>query len=233
MSAPGAASPPAGFWPRYAAWSLDAAIVAALVTALGIGAWRERLAALDQAYAGFNARMAEAMSAAALDDLDFGSLAGRFGADPQTHAAAVALLSALTALTLGWLLAYAAFGLVYETVFVAFTPWRATPGKRALGLYVIARDGGALGPARTVLRYLAGTLSWLTLNIGHLLAAARPEHQALHDRVAGASVRGPARMPLWAWAWLVLQMAAALAACMWLMWTLQAGLENALYGGAL
>lgn len=235
MSAPGAASPPAGFWPRYAAWSLDAALVAALTCALGAGFWRERAEAAARGYAELNARLAEAMASSALDELEFGGFLGNLGADAQVHAAAVATASALTALVLGWLLAYAALGLVYETAFVAFTPWRATPGKRALRLRVRARDGGELGAARAALRYLAGTLSWLTFNIGHLMASAKPEHLALHDRIAGASVRrdGAAAMPAWGWLWLAAQIAAALAACVWLMWTLQASLETALYGGAL
>lgn len=232
-SAPAAAAPPAGFWPRYAAWSLDAALVAALTSVLGAGAWRGLAAEAARAYADLNARMAEAMSSSALDGLDFGGFAGSLGADPQVHAAAAALASALTALVLGWLLAYAALGLAYEVGFVAYASWRATPGKRALGLHVAARDGGELGAARAALRYLAGTLSWLTFNIGHMMAAAKPDYLALHDRIAGASVRrsGAAAMPLWGWLWLALQIAATLAATVWLMWTMQAALDTALYDG--
>lgn len=232
MSAPGAASPPAGFWPRYAAWSLDASLIAALTCVLGADHWLGLIDAARRAHAELNARLAEAMAASAADDLAFGGFLGRLGEQPQVHAAAAATSSALVALVLGWLLAYAALGLVYELAFVAFTPWRATPGKRALGLYVAARDGGALGPARTALRYLGGSLSWLTFNIGHLLAAAKPDYLALHDRLAGASVRrrGASPMPLWGWAWLALQVAAALAACVWLMWTLQAAMDAAING---
>ncbi|QWP77404.1 RDD family protein [Lysobacter sp. K5869] len=232
MSAPGAASPPAGFWPRYAAWSLDAVLIAALTCLLGAGHWRRLIEQGSRAHADLNARLAEAMASSASDDLAFGGFLGRLGEQPQVHAAATAATSAWIGLVLGWLLVYAALGLLYEVGFVAFTPWRATPGKRALGLYVAARDGGELGPVRAALRYLGGSLSWLTLNLGHLLAAGKPEHLALHDRLAGASVRrrGAARMPAWGWAWLVLQVAATLAACVWLMWTLQASLDAALNG---
>lgn len=226
-----AAAPPAGFWPRYAAWSLDAALVAALTCLLGAGLWRRLAAEAARAYAEVNARVAEAMSSSALDDLDFAGFAARVSADPGVHAAAAAATSALTALVLGWVLAYAALGLVYEVAFVGFAPWRATPGKRALGLRVAARGGGELGAARAALRYLAGALSWLTLNVGHMMAAAKPEHLALHDRIAGASVRrdGAAGMPPWGWLWLAAQATAALAAAVWLMWTLQASLDAALY----
>jgi hypothetical protein len=39
-----------------------------------------------------------------------------------------------------------------------------------------------------LLRHAAGSLSWLTLNLGHLLAALPPHKRALHDWIAGARV---------------------------------------------
>lgn len=230
MSAPGA---PAGFWPRYLAWSLDAALVAAVTCLLGASHWRLLAAAVAEAWNALSQRVADAMAASALDELAFGGFLGRLGADPQVHAAAAAATAALLSLTLGWLMVYAVLGFVLEVACVAFTPWRATPGKRALGLYVAARDGGALGAGRAASRYLGGALSWLSFNIGHLVAMAKPEHLALHDRLAGASVRrrGGAGLPLWGWAWLLLQLAAALAASVWLASALQASLDTALYGG--
>lgn len=229
MSAPGA---PAGFWPRYLAWSLDAALAAAATCLLGAGHWRRLASAAADAWNALNQRVAGAMAASALDDLAFDGFLRRLAADPQVHTAAGAALAASAWLALGWLAAYAVLGLALEVACIGFTPWRATPGKRALGLYVAARDGGELGAARAALRYLAGSLSWLSFNIGHLLAVAKPEHLALQDRLAGASVRsrGGAGLPLWGWAWLLLQLAAALAASVWLMWTLQASLDAALYG---
>lgn len=228
MNAPGA---PAGFWPRYLAWSLDAALVAVATCLLGASHWRLLIAAAGRAWDALSQRVADAMAASALDDLAFGGFLGRLGADPQVHAAAAAATAALLSLVLGWLTIYAVLGFALEVACIAFTSWRATPGKRALGLYVAARDGGELGAGRAALRYLGGSLSWLSFNIGHLVAMAKPEHLALHDRLAGASVRsrGGAGLPPWGWAWLLLQLAAALAACVWLAWTLQASLDEALY----
>ncbi|WP_168356164.1 RDD family protein [Lysobacter enzymogenes] len=228
MNAPGA---PAGFWPRYLAWSLDAVLIAVATCLLGASHWRLLIAAAGRAWDALSQRVADAMAASALDDLAFGGFLGRLGADPQVHAAAAAATAALLSLVLGWLTIYAVLGFALEVACIAFTSWRATPGKRALGLYVAARDGGELGAGRAALRYLGGSLSWLSFNIGHLVAMAKPEHLALHDRLAGASVRsrGGAGLPPWGWAWLLLQLAAALAACVWLAWTLQASLDEALY----
>ncbi|MEI2453213.1 RDD family protein [Lysobacter firmicutimachus] len=225
---------PAGFWPRYAAWSLDAAVVAAATTVLGAPLWSGYCEAMRRGWAAIGRRTAQIMADSALADLNFAGFFRRLLADPALHAALGEVGVAFGALLLGWLLAYAALGAVYEVACVA-GPWRATPGKRALGLRVAAADGGRLGAGRAALRYLGGALSWLTLNIGHLVAVAKPEQRALHDRLAGARVdcidaRG---MPAWAWAWIGLQLLAALAATAWLSLALQAALEAALDPGML
>ena len=60
--------------------------------------------------------------------------------------------------------------------------------------------------ARSLLRNLAGLLSWLSLNFGHALAAVPPQHRALHDYLAGTQVLAHAApLPRWARAWLVVQ----------------------------
>ncbi|MEH6418601.1 RDD family protein [Pseudomonas sp. CGJS7] len=230
-SAPAAAAwVPAGLWVRYLAWSLDAALIAASTTLIGAAHWRRLAAAAGEAYAAMNARVAEVMSGAVLDDLDFGGFSQQLLADPGVHAAAASTAGALTSLILGWTFLYALLGLVYEVGFVAFSSWRATPGKRALGVWVSDEAGRRLGAGRAALRYLGGGLSWLSLNIGHLMAAAKPEHRALHDRIAGARVvrAGDAQTPLWGWAWLLLQAIASLAACVWLARAMQAALDAVL-----
>ena len=230
-----AASAPAGFWPRYAAWSLDAAAVAAATSVIGAGHWLAKADTARQAHAAMAARTAEVMAGSVLDDLSFGGFARRLLADPALHAAATTTVTALTALVFGWILAFALLGAVYELGFV-LSPWQATPGKRALGLRVTGMDGQALGPGRIALRYFGGGLSWLSFNIGHLLAMAKPERRALHDRLAGARVvrDGDARMPLWGWAWVALQLSATLFAMVRLFGAMQATMDAALYqAGAL
>ena len=69
-------------------------------------------------------------------------------------------------------------------------------------LRAVARPGGSIHIRRAGLRHLAGVFSWLTLNIGHLLAASAPGHRALHDRIAGTQVvwvGAARRVPAWGW----------------------------------
>ena len=60
--------------------------------------------------------------------------------------------------------------------------------RQAAGLQVIDDDGLPPRVLRAGLRQAAGLLSWLSLNLGHALAAVPPRHQALHDRIAGIRV---------------------------------------------
>lgn len=227
---------PARFWPRYVAWSLDAALIALLTCVIGASHWRYQAEAARQAYAAMNARAAELMAQSVLGDLDFGGFARDLMTDPAMHAAALASTAALSSLVLGWIFLFALFGLVYEVVWVALTPRQATPGKRVMGLRVTDLRGGRLSVGRAALRYLGGGLSWLLLNLGHVIAMAKPEYRALHDRLAGARVLrdADARMPPWAWAWVALQLIAAFCATFWLMQAMQAAMDAALYqSGAL
>lgn len=81
---------------------------------------------------------------------------------------------------------------------------RATFGKRAMGLVATDARGHRLSMAQALFRHFVGALSWLTLNIGHLLAARAPGHRALHDRLADTRVSwrtGVTRkVPMWGWA---------------------------------
>src|SRR5690606_24149996 len=112
------------------------------------------------------------------------------------------------------------------------SPLRATPGKRALGMHVATASGNAPGTGRLLLRFVAGTLSWTSLNIGHLMAAMPPAHAALHDRASGTRVLldagAPARMPGWAAAWLGLLAAGLLLASAWAAATLATAMRLAL-----
>jgi hypothetical protein len=117
------------------------------------------------------------------------------------------------------LLAFAAIGLLYHVTFEC-SPWQASPGKRLLGLRATGRGNEGLGIGRAVSRYLAGALSWITLNIGHLMATAAPDHLALHDRVSGTRVvsthDAAPGFPAWAWLWLGLLGLAGFGLIAWL-----------------
>lgn len=73
------------------------------------------------------------------------------------------------------------------------TAWRATVGKKMLGLVVGDIDGGGLNFVRSLLRNLAKIISSIPLGIGYLLAAFTARKQALHDLITKAVVmrKGP------------------------------------------
>ncbi len=74
-------------------------------------------------------------------------------------------------------------------VLAGWSVWGTTPGKRLLRLYVCTADGQAgLGVPRALLRLAAYLLSGLLLGIGFLMALSS-SRQALHDRLAGTTVR--------------------------------------------
>ena len=172
---------------RYAAWSLDAAAIALLTAAAlhrpiatGLDACSRALDALTRAMVG-------GMQAAVDAGASPMALLQASLADPTLHAAVVALTAALTRLLVLPMLAFALLSLAWFAGFEGGR-WQATPGKRLLGLQVIDDDGLPPGVLRAGLRQAAGLLSWLSLNLGHALAAVPPRHQALHDRIAGVRV---------------------------------------------
>ncbi|PJJ96629.1 hypothetical protein CO641_12235 [Lysobacteraceae bacterium NML91-0213] len=216
---------PAPLLHRWVAWSLDAALVAMLVLALVAASSGARLGALDAALAVLLDAVLEPLLAA-LPGLP--APAGLL-ADPAIGVAASQLASALGSVLLRPLAAFALLFWLYASAFECRLA--ATPGKRALGLRVVEAHGAPpAGCARHALRQASGLLSWLSLNLGHLMAAPPPRHQALHDRIAGLRVVAAAHAPLprWAHAWLWLQAALACAASAMLFNALQARVDAAL-----
>ncbi|HSD15856.1 MAG TPA: RDD family protein [Thermomonas sp.] len=219
---------PAAFLPRSVAWSLDAACLLPMALLLGNARMRD---ALDQARVAWGAMATEIprLLGQAIDSVpDPLALARTLLADPALAAASAGLQSALADLLLTPLLLYALLACLWTIGFEA-SAWQATPGKRALGLVVVDRDGRRLRSGRALLRFLAAGVSWLTLNLGHALAAF-PPYLALHDhlsatRVLAAADRPP--MPRWAWAWLVLSGLASVAALAWGVVHMQATMQAA------
>lgn len=199
---------PAGFWLRYVAWSLDAAPLLALALAITRARQHALTTLALQAITAMQQRVFALIDASGHSAPDPAALLARALADPPLRAHALQLHTALLQMA-GWLLlAYAVLALLYfpwqET-----SAWRATPGKRALRLQVCTDAGAALGYRQALGRHLAATLSWLSLNLGHALAALRPDRCALHDllshsRVVLAAGASP-QLPGWARAWLALQ----------------------------
>lgn len=217
--APPGAVHPAGFWQRAAAWSLDALVPGLLAVAVSwpllVPAWARLLVVADAVLQGLAVAMAEVLHAqlrggASVAELPMLLL-------PAAMDAATRLSPAIWAAAWPLLLAFAGLLVAWHAGFEA-THRQAAPGKRLLGLRVTDTKGDPPGIARALARQLAGSLSWLTLNLGHLMAVAGPEHRALHDHVAGTRVLATRPgLPAWAWAWLLVAVLAPLSATGWLL----------------
>lgn len=66
--------------------------------------------------------------------------------------------------------------------------WMASPGKLAVGIKVVRRDGQCLNFGRSLGRGFAYYLSYFTLYIGFLIAAFTQRKQALHDLICDTLV---------------------------------------------
>jgi uncharacterized RDD family membrane protein YckC len=219
----------AGILPRSVAWSLDAACLLPLVALLGSSRMGDALAHARSAWDAMAMALPRLLEQAIGGAPDPMVLARIWLADPALAAASAGLQSALSDLVLTPLLLYALLACLWTVGFEA-SSWQATPGKRALGLTVADRDGRRLRSGGALLRFLAAGLSWLTLNIGHALAAF-PPHLALHDHASGTRVLAAPnrpRMPAWAWAWLALLGLAFLVALAWGFVQLQAAMQAAM-----
>ena len=220
---------PAGFWKRYAAWTLDAAILlplAWILTAPQLASMRATTTIATQTL--FH-DVASAMARLLEQGGDPLAAAFALAHDPalmqDSHALAVAITHGLQPI----LLVFAVLTGVYHVAFEQ-TRWRGTPGKRLLGIVVADRADAAPSLLRSLLRNGAGVLSWISLNLGHALAALPPEHRALHDHIAGTRVLAlhAGAMPSWARAWLFAQAALFVLTCVGMSWWAQQALDAAL-----
>lgn len=223
MQTPTTDQAPARFTQRYVAWSLDAACLLPLLFLLAHERLQHAFANASAATSTLTKILPRLMEGLLANPQPTVAMAQAWLADPMLAAAVDRLQVALNDMLLAPLLIYSLLALVWSVGFES-SPWQATPGKRALGLRVTNAKGQKLTTGHALPRFLASSLSWLTLNIGHAMAALPPRHLALHDRISDTRVsreHGEAGLPAWAWSWLVLQGAAALAAFLWLFIQLQ------------
>ena len=68
------------------------------------------------------------------------------------------------------------------------SPWRATLGKKVLGLEVVDLAGNRVSFARASGRFFAKIISSMTFLIGFVMAGFTAKKQALHDMLAGCLV---------------------------------------------
>lgn len=205
---------PAGFWRRYAAYSLDLLVPLVLSVPLLWGTALKVFTRTQQHIAEAQLRLFELTDRAIERQSPPMEELMSWTTDPTLRQPLLAMMAV-------WLEAIGVAALVITSLaalwFIVFeaSPWQASPGKRLAGLRVTTLEGMRPGPARVALRFVAGTPSWLALHLGHALAAWRKDGRALHDLIAGTCVvlaPGATRaMPRWARAWLWTQ-ALALAA---------------------
>lgn len=194
------AAAPAGFWRRALAYGLDWLLLAPILIwflAPTLGAALTAMLDLNSLLQDWllEKMLAGAQAGAVPSPLN---LARALEQDaPLLASVNAAFAIVLSTLTRATLLA-ASTAAIYFIGFEA-SAWQATPGKRWLGIRVVDRLGQRIGWPRACARFLAGSLSWLSLNLGHALAAWRSDGRALHDLVAGTRVvltpRSGARAP--------------------------------------
>lgn len=204
-------NPPAGFWRRYAAYSLDASFVGLLTMPFlwsRLGASRH---AFDAGVERLQWRLWELLDEAMLHpEASPFALANEWAADPVLQAGMTSLVVAVAGALLQFAVAYFVLAALWFIAGEA-SPWQASPGKRIFGLRVTDLAGARPGPVRVIARFFGAAPSWLLLNLGHAIAAWTPGKRALHDYLAGTRVEiapgAPLAMPRGAKAWLWLQAA--------------------------
>lgn len=230
---PRAEHAPAGFWPRAVAWLVDAAILGGIACLLASSWMRGDVDALGMAWRGLGSTLGEAVRSSVERGEDATTfMAAMLAADSPLRLAIAGVIAAMRAVAAPPLIAFIVLGLLYWPRLEAGARG-ATIGKRLLGLRSASGNGERLSSMRAFKRHLAGTLSWLTLNVGHLLAAGRPAHRALHDRIAGTQVLwcedASRRVPWWGQVLLIVAVLVplllAVAAAMSLATAMQAALD--------
>lgn len=201
----------AGFWRRYAAWSLDAAPLS-ILSLLLCWPWAAPAArALARDYLAMLDAAGRSLGQALADGTPLSALVAQWLADPALRAAIDAVSQSLWALLWPPLLVFVLLGAGWHALFEA-GPRQATPGQCLFGLRVVDAAGARIDRGRALLRHAAGALSWLTLNIGHALVLLRPDRRALHDLLSGTAVVQDAdpraKLPPLARAWLGVQLLA-------------------------
>ncbi|PJK03817.1 hypothetical protein CO612_08905 [Lysobacteraceae bacterium NML71-0210] len=199
----------AGLWPRTAAWCVDALLLGMPTVLISAALPVVRDARLLQHWRALGEAMGWQMQRSIRQGDDFlGYMRDVWAADGLVRAHVENLHHALLQGLGIPLLIFILLGLLYWPLLESGRK-HATLGKRWVGLHVRARHA-PLGLGRAFKRHLAGSLSWLTFNIGHLLIATG-ESRALHDRIADTCVvwrpNAAQRTPWWGWLLIALVMA--------------------------
>jgi uncharacterized RDD family membrane protein YckC len=201
---------PAGFWRRYAAYSLDATAVALLALPLVLALARSAAPVVAAHYGQLQLRLLALFDASLSTGGDpFAQVLG-WARDPLLRESLSALMLGLLWPLLATMAALVALAAAWFIVSES-SRWQASPGKHLFGLRVTDAAGERCGPARIGLRFLAGAPSWLFLHLGHAMAGWTRDKRALHDLLSRTRVElGPGVSPAFprlARSWLLLQAA--------------------------
>jgi len=227
---PAESLPHAGFWVRYAAWSLDAALLLPLIVLFGTSRIAHAFAEAGGALQTLAGEMPHLLGEALGTQQSAAAMTARLLAEPAMASAVDHLQASLGAILLTPIVLYAVLAMPWAVLSEQST-WQATPGMRAFGLKVTDVQGRRLKAGHALQRHLAAGLSWLTLNLGHAMALFPPQHLALHDRISDTRVlraAGSPRLPITAKAWIGAQLLLALVAFVWLFLWLQAAMQAAM-----
>ncbi|MEO8000974.1 MAG: RDD family protein [Arenimonas sp.] len=202
---------PAGFWKRYAAYFIDIVILY-----IGVEILSTLFFSFQSQSAVESLRQTLASLQAATANGEEPDLVGVM----QTVEAVV--MPALIFSTVAYFLLAGAYFSVMES-----SRHQATIGKRMVGIKVTNAKGEPIGLPQSIGRFLASSLSWFTMNLGHALAAWTPERRALHDYLADTRVENtdPAKpsMPILAWVIITINVLLFVGGCavlmvmMWMM----------------
>jgi uncharacterized RDD family membrane protein YckC len=69
------------------------------------------------------------------------------------------------------------------------SPWKATPGKKLLGLEVTTENGKRISFTKATGRHFGKILSGLVIYIGYLVMLGNPKKQTWHDSMSGCVVK--------------------------------------------
>jgi len=178
---------PAGFWKRYVAYFIDIVIVYVVVEILSVLFFSFRVnSQSDTLLELYNSLKTSADAGEATDP--------RILIETLQNV----LLPSLIFSSCAYFILAGAYFCTMES-----SRHQATVGKRMLGIKVTNVSGAPIALGQSIARFLAASLSWITLNLGHAFVAWTPQRRALHDYIAGTRVENVdpqnPRMPVWGW----------------------------------
>ncbi|MBS0217875.1 MAG: RDD family protein [Proteobacteria bacterium] len=195
---------------RCAAFLIDFLVLATVALLLTATWWRVDLSEADTAIDSLRSTMDATMVRALDTNADATGFYASLFSDPSLHAAMTAFANHVSSAIVIVAFAYALLSAVWN-LGGELSSWQGSPGKHLLDLRVVDISGKRATFAQLFVRQLAAGLSWLTLNMGHLLAWW-PPFRSLHDRIADTSVvAAPGAGPLPAWGRTTLSVVSLLA----------------------